>query len=153
MNEEELSIQLFKQASSEQGTEVLSWQGVDGKNYFARDIKFRLTSGERIEPDLIIRTSDQIWIIELKGSHAEALSDEVKLCHLKTHLGMDGIADQLKRHTSQPVNLSSIYLAVAYDANDPISAACESSVVHISWEALQDKIRKDGLAKTLIGLT
>lgn len=154
MTEEEVSVGLFAAATADEEIEVLSWQSIDGKNYFAFDIKLRLPTNERVEPDLILRT-DLLWLIEVKGLHSEALADETKLVRLLDSLGAEELLTQVYRRAgildgaSIPVELS-----VAYGEDDLGGARhqCEPRVRHIDWALAETPVRRDGLAAYLRGL-
>lgn len=155
MTEEEVSVALFMAATDDDEVEVLSWQSIDGKNYFAFDIKLRLPTNERMEPDLIVRTGS-LWVIEVKGLHSEAIDDERKLVRLVAELGEGEVIDQVYRRAGilerdQP----SIELAVAFGDDDlgGVGATCESDVRHIDWSLARARVERDGLARYLAELT
>ena len=151
MNEEEVSVELFRAATSDDAVEVLSWQSVNGKNYFAFDIKLRLSTNERIEPDLVLRTSRAVWLIEVKGTHAEAVEDESKLVSLVEDLGEEEILGQVYRRAAMDeAEPRPLLLSVAFYENGPLAtAACEPLVHHLCWADLHERVASEGLATVL----
>lgn len=151
MTEEEVSVEFFLAATSDSDVDVLCWQSVDGKNYFAFDIKLRLSTNERVEPDLILRTARAVWLIEVKGTHAEALDDEMKLVSLVEDLGEEEILAQIYRRAGvTDVEPRPLLLAVAYgDGGRELDAACESLVHHLCWPEVQQRLESVGLAAVL----
>jgi hypothetical protein len=153
MNEEAVSVALFMAATSDNDVDVLSWQSVDGKNYFAFDIKLRLPTTARMEPDLVLQT-DTLWLIEVKGKHSEAIEDEVKLVRLFDELGEDAIRVQIYRragiveHDQTPIEL-----AVAFGEEDEVTyQRCEPRVRHIDWTNAESLVAERGLAYYLNAL-
>jgi hypothetical protein len=155
MTEEEVSVALFSAASEDDDIEVLSWQSIDGKNYFAFDIKLRLPNSERMEPDLVVR-SDLLWLIEVKGLHSEAAEDEAKLVRLLDELGPEEVQAQIYRRAGIfDREVMEIELAVAFGEDDlrGSSDRCEPRVRHIDWFAAQALVERDGLSASLRRLT
>ena len=154
MTEEEVSVALFMAATADGDIEVLSWQSVDGKNYFAFDIKLRLPHDQRVEPDLILR-SDALWLIEVKGLHSEAVTDEHKLTGLVAELGDDDVREQIYRRAGilqgEPLD---IHLAIAFSSDDlgGRGDSCVPDVHHIEWSQAAPNVEADGLAAYLRSL-
>lgn len=131
MNEEWLSERLFQEATSRDDVEVLSWQSVDGKGYFTADVKLRLSSGERMEPDLIVVRGDHLWLIEVKTRHSEAIDDEVKLVRLVDDLGEDEIRRQVAQRSRFKLENEAVGMAVAYVVDDVEGLARCTGATHI----------------------
>jgi hypothetical protein len=155
MNEEEISVALFKAASNDPSLTVLSWQSVDGKGYFAFDVKIRTSDGKRLEPDLVASSFVALYLVEVKALHSEATADERKLVSIRNDLGDDEIADQVRRRTGGLAIPRAIGLVVAFDQDDvPTAGYCEEEVAHLCWCVEQDQIAERGLAeimKALVG--
>ncbi len=158
MNEEVVSAGLFRSGVADPEIEVLSWQSVDGKGYFAADIKLRLPDDRRAEPDLILLLDGQVWLIEVKGRHSEALSDEAKLADLLSALGDAEIARQVGLRSGTDVSGSEVVLAVAFAGDDldesPVGEAqsevlCGDAVLHVDWEQLELAVLQAGLSSVL----
>ena len=161
MNEEYVSGSLYRAAMADPAIEVLSWQSVDGKGYFAADIKLRLPDDRRVEPDLIIVVDGRLWLIEVKARHSEALADETKLAELLGLLGKDEILRQVRVRSGVDIPDMELVLAVAYYGDDVDSSAegvsdlpepgptCVEGVVHVDWEALEPEVSAIGLSATL----
>ena len=155
MTEEEVSVALFIAAGEDDAVELLSWQSIDGKNYFAFDIKLRLPNNERMEPDLIVRSSG-LWLIEVKGLHSEALEDERKLVRLLEMLGTTEVREQVYRRAgTMATDSSQVELAVAFGDDDLGEARdrCEGSVRHIDWSQARPAVARAGLSAYLRDLT
>jgi len=155
VTEEEVSVALFMAASRDDEIEVLSWQSIDGKNYFAFDIKLRLPTNERMEPDLILK-SGSLWLIEVKGLHSEAIDDEQKLVRLVRELGETQVVEQVYRRAGKlERDAPDIALAVAFGEDDlrGSSQRCEASVSHINWSIAPAEVERAGLARYLDALT
>src|SRR4051812_1543942 len=118
MNEEYVSTGLYRAAAADPAIDVLSWQSVDGKGYFAADVKLRLPDQRRFEPDLVLRVAGCLWLVEAKGSHSEALSDEAKLAELVGVLGDREVLRQVEVRSGYPVRGSELALAVAFYGDD-----------------------------------
>jgi hypothetical protein len=139
MTEDEISQEMYLAALAEPDVEVLSWQGVGGKSYLTRDVRIRTAAGV-MAPDLILLVAKMtVWLIEIKGSHAESLADdEPKLRRLSTSLSDREIMDQVARRARVELSARcSMRLAVAYDRGHRISG-CDPDVEHIPWEETQD---------------
>lgn len=150
MKEETVSLNFFQAASRDPALKVLSWQGVNGKGYFAADVKLRLRSGDRVEPDIIISSQDSLWLVEVKGSHVAALADETKLVALVRDLGTAEILDQVGRRSGVSVTGLSLVPAVAYgDDSGPSLATCDPEVVHLSWPRVHTEMLSAGLSGAL----
>lgn len=153
MSEEEVSEALFLAASDDPDISVLTWHAVDGKSYFTASVKLRLASGERLEPDLILLVvPDRLWVIEVKGSHADAVGDERKLVRARQELGDDTLLAQVSVRSGRDVRGADIVLAVAFETDDHDRAACEHGVVHLSWTRVKEDVEAVGLRRTLEGL-
>ena len=140
MNEEELSELLFREASEDAALQVLSWQSVDGKGYFTADVKLRLSTGERMEPDLIVATGDKVWLVEVKSLHGQAIADEQKLARLEGDMEAAALLGQIRLRSQVDVGELELATAVAYVKDDVAdSSQCLAAVAHISWE---DAIRE-----------
>jgi hypothetical protein len=154
MTEEDVSVGLFIAATADSGVDVLSWQSVDGKNYFAFDIKLRLPTNERLEPDLVLR-SETLWLIEVKGTHSEAVDDEAKLARLLDELGAAELRAQIYRRAGilEPDDMP-IELAIAFGKDDlGTDARCEPRVLHIAWMEAQSPVEQKGLGAFLASLS
>lgn len=150
MNEEQVSLALYLAAVDDLQLEVLSWQGVDGKGYFAADIKFRLQNGDRVEPDLILADQSVTWIIEVKPNHQRAIEDESKLIALRNALGDREIIEQIRRRTRGLIIPETVIFVVAFDAdNISNSSKCQSEVVHLPWSMIKSRVSENGLNSVL----
>lgn len=148
MNEEDLSAALFAEATAHAGIQVLSWQAIDGKGYFAADVKLRLKSGERMEPDLILATPTAVWLIEIKSQHSESLADEAKLLRLLNDVSPSSLLQQISLRSQVDVRNLRLHAAVAYVVEDvPPTATCQA-VVHSCWET-QTRLGRSGLEPLL----
>jgi hypothetical protein len=148
VNEEQLSEALFWAAERDPGVTVISWQGVDGKGYFAADIKLRLPSGRRVEPDLILARGPALWLIEVKSAHSEALSDEAKLEALLEAVPAQALAEQIAARTGYTVVAATPVAAVAYHFDDVAArgvSACVEAVHHIDWHTAAPAVGASGL--------
>lgn len=135
MREAEISVSLYGAAREDPEITVISWQGTGGKRYVTRKVVLRLPNGRRMLPDLVFELDDCIWIIEIKGSHAEALKeDEPKLDVLRTELPPARILELVELHGGHPVrsNVTPRY-AAAYSKGEA-GALCVPDVAHIPWE-------------------
>src|SRR4051794_12010149 len=95
MNEDEISYEMYLSARDAAEIQVLSWQGVGGKAYLTRDVRLRVL-GKAIAPDLVLLHGATLWIIEVKGSHAESqVEDEPKLRRLADNLSGGEIVRQV----------------------------------------------------------
>lgn len=149
--EEDVSHDLFEAATADPSIEVLSWQACDGKGYFAADIKLRLPTGERYEPDLILCDTSTVWIIEVKATHSDALADETKLLRLLSELGAKKILSLISLHSGHTVVGHQIELCVAYDRDDlGEQNGCED-MLHLEWQTASATIAADGLRAFLLG--
>jgi hypothetical protein len=154
VTEEEVSVALFVAADEDDHVDVLSWQSIDGKNYFAFDIKLRLLTGERMEPDLVLLTR-VVWLIEVKGTHSEAISDEFKLVRLLDELGEQAVLEQISRRTGMTdFEQLDIEIAVAFGEDDLPGnrTSCEPAVHHVEWSKAHPKVSEQGLAQYLESL-
>jgi hypothetical protein len=163
MTEEYVSGSLYRQATADPAIQVLSWQSVDGKGYFAADIKLRLLDQRRFEPDLIIHLDQRLWLIEVKGKHSEAVSDEIKLAELLGTLGEQEVLRQVRVRAGTDVSNSELVLAVAYYGDDLNEASqdespieepgpfprCVDGVLHIDWETIETEVADGSLSTTL----
>lgn len=153
LSEEAVSRALFEAAIADGSLDVLSWQAVDGKGYFTADVKLRLPTGERLEPDLICADHATVWLIEVKARHSEALADEAKLARIPVELGMGPTLDLLSLHSGVNVNGHTPKLVVAYDLEDTHgSAQCNGSVGHLEWSAIAGIVAAEGLSSVLRSL-
>lgn len=139
--EEEVSHALYMAAKEDDSLEVISWQAVNGKGYFTADIKLRLPSGDRAEPDLIVANSKVVWLIEVKALHSEAVADEVKLETLLDECSPESLLGLIRLHSGSDVANKRLIGAVAFGLDDLSDGTrCRQSIVHITWPAA----RKDG---------
>lgn len=135
MKEPELSASLFGAAHEDTDMTVISWQGTGGKRYLTRKVVLRLPGGRRMLPDLVLQLDLTIWIIEIKGSHAEAIKeDEPKLAELRRALTPARVLELVELHGGHPVSpgVSPRY-AVAYSAGEA-GTACVDDIAHVPWE-------------------
>ncbi|HEU4904867.1 MAG TPA: hypothetical protein VFT19_01980 [Solirubrobacterales bacterium] len=143
MTEEQVSRALYEAAGGDPKVMILSWQGVDGKGYFASDIKLRLPDRHRIEPDLVLAADHRLWLVEIKGGHVEAVSDERKLAEAVVLLGEAEILRQVQARSGVDMENAELVIAVAYFGSDTQSgepghlAGCVEHVAHIDWRAAQ----------------
>lgn len=155
MTEEEVSEQLFLAAERDPAAKVLTWQGVDGKGYFAADIRLRLPSGTRVEPDLILMTSGSMWLIEVKSRHSEAQADEGKLAALLEQLPASEIRRQIKRRSGQELARRAPRVAVVFFYDDVegegVEPNCRQHVAHVDWSVEASAVEGAGLAALLDG--
>jgi len=134
LDESALSVELFRLARDDSAVRLLSWQGVDGKGYFAADVRFKLPSGLRLEPDLIALSGQTVWLLELKVLHSESIADELKLELLRTELGDEQILAQLRTRTGVSLSDCAILLGIVYVEDDaPYADKCVAEVIHIHW--------------------
>jgi hypothetical protein len=146
MNEEEVSYELFKAAEADSDLVVLSWQAVNGKSYFTADVKLRLPTAERMEPDLIVADSNTVWMIEVKELHSEALLDEVKLRRLGEEMAPMEVLEQISLRSGTRVTEHTLVAGVAFDEDDLSSSIqCESRLIHVCWTFDRDGVVKMGL--------
>jgi hypothetical protein len=135
MNEDDISKEMYLAADAESEIAVLSWQGVGGKSYLTRDVRIRV-GRKTMAPDLVVLVQQSsLWLIEIKGSHAESLAeDEPKLLGLQAELGDEEILDQVARRArvTLPTDCE-VVLAVAYSTGRP-GADCSPSIRHLAWE-------------------
>src|SRR5438067_1566477 len=116
MNEDDISREMYQAAKASSKTfDVLSWQAVSGKAYLTRDMRFRV-AGKTLSPDLVLLWRDRLWLIEVKGSHAESrVGDEPKLQRLLAELGPEEILRQVATRCKRSLPLSTLIRpAVAY---------------------------------------
>jgi hypothetical protein len=150
VNEEEVSYELFKAAEADSTLTVLSWQAVNGKGYFTADVKLRLPSGERMEPDLIVADTETVWAIEVKGLHSEALLDETKLRRLEQEMSSSEVLEQVSLRAGVEVTGHTLITGVAFDEDDLASSEqCEPSLVHICWTLHREEAATLGLRALL----
>ena len=153
MNEEQVSAALFLAAGADTRLSVLSWQSVDGKGYFAADVKLRLGDGRRVEPDLIVCDETYLWLIEVKATHFEALADEQKLGRVVAELGEDEIVAQVRRRARRATIPSLVVPVVAYALDNVLGeVGCHSSVRHLDWGAVELATASSGLRSVLRSL-
>src|SRR3954469_9260746 len=111
MHEEYVSSGLYRAAAADPAIDVLSWQSVDGKGYFAADVKLRLPDKRRFEPDLVLLVHGEVlWLIEIKGRRSEAVADEAKLTELRAALGDRELLRQVSRRSGVQVGEREIVL-------------------------------------------
>jgi hypothetical protein len=86
-------------------------------------------------PDLVLQLDSVIWIVEMKGSHSEALrDDEPKLDELRTGLSPTRLLELVELHGGHPVRPGVVPgYAVAYSAGEA-GPDCLPGIAHISWE-------------------
>lgn len=163
MTEEYVSSGFYAAAVADPKVEVLSWQAVDGKGYFAADVKLRMPDGRRFEPDLILQIGDVVWLIEIKGRHSEALTDEAKLAELCGILGDAEVLRQVTVRSGYDVAGCSIATAVSYfnddlavDLAEPYDTAtvgapsgCYPGMKHVEWSAAEVELIDVPLSEVL----
>ncbi len=149
MKEAELSLSLFEAADSDPEIALIAWQGTGAKSYIARKVVFRLPSGRRMLPDLVLRLDHLLWIIEAKGSHAESKrDDEPKLVELRSAVSEEFVLRMVQLHGGYPTaGLVPVY-AVAYSTGLP-DLDCVPDIAHIAWA---DAIGRASLTETLRSL-
>jgi len=152
--EEKVSYGLFLAAEADESVTCLSWQSVDGKGYFTADIKLRLSTGQRMEPDLILLATGVLWLIEVKGRHFEALDDEAKLVRLVEDLGPQRIRDTVKLRTGTDLDSVVVRVAVAFDVDDLATpdGRCLDSVAHLEWPRIEQALLEQSLSWILAAL-
>lgn len=152
-SEEAVSFAIFAAAMADTSLEVLSWQAVDGKGYFTADVKLRLPTGERMEPDLILADPEVVWLIEVKALHSETTSDEKKLARIPDELGEEQTLKLLSLHSGLDVTSRTLRLAVAYDVDDVMDLrGCSPAVAHIEWQSASVIAEEQGLSSLLRSL-
>jgi hypothetical protein len=149
MSEEYVSSGLYKLALRDPDIDVLSWQSVDGKGYFAADVKIRLPDERRMEPDLILALAAELWVIEVKDLHSQARDDEAKLRAMVELLGSQGVLDQVSLRSGAPVTGKELVLAVAFAADDLAEGLCPGDIVHIDWARDEALATADTLSRLL----
>lgn len=142
MNEDDISREMYRVAQTESEIEVLSWQGVSGKTYMTRDMRFRVGRDTQAT-DLVLIHGGELWLIEIKGSHAEAFAeDEPKLRLLRDTLSdgqlLQQVADRCKRLLPP---LTPIRLAVAY-SKGTAGKACDKEIAHLPWETYRPDLKR-----------
>jgi hypothetical protein len=151
MNEERLSTSLYEAALKDPAAQVLSWQGVDGKGYFAADVKLRLPDRRRIEPDLVIWANPRLWLIEIKARHSESLADERKLVELLELLDREEILRQVKARSRFSNPKAQPLPAVAFFEDDLAGRieSCVGCIVHIPWDEVEARAKSGSLGEAL----
>lgn len=156
VDEERVSRGLYEAAVADPKISVLSWQAVDGKGYFAADVKLRLPDSRRIEPDLVIALGQRLWLIEVKATHADAIEDEAKLAELVEVLGERETLRQVELRSGISLVDFSLELAVAYlgsgipETGFSPTTRCIGSVIHIDWNSIEPKLAGSTLASCLV---
>lgn len=159
-----MSVAMYLAATDDATVDVLSWQSVNGKGYFAADVKLRLPDQRRFEPDLILRHAGVLWLIEVKGRHSEAIEDERKLAELLSALGTRAILRQVGARAGHDVSECALTLAVAYYGDDVVAIAdegtveaelgpCVPGIVHMDWDVLEPQVAEEGLGRTIESLS
>lgn len=153
MTEEEVSLGLYRAANDDPLVSVVSWQGVNGKGYFAADVKIRLPDQRRVEPDLILTVDDLVWVIEIKDLHSQSVSDEIKLNTMVGLLGPEGVLDQIQLRSGISMRDKILILAVAFARDDVRGSHCVPGVVHIDWSKHEEAAQRSlsGLLANLRG--
>lgn len=160
MNEEYVSGALYRAAVDDPEVSVISWQSIDGKGYFAADVKLRLPDQRRFEPDLVLDVAGHLWLIEVKATHMAALADEVKLTELLGLLGESEIIRQVSVRSGRNLSGRELVLAVAFQDNDlpgltegpkenAPETTCIGGIVHVDWGTLEPAVAAGSLAVTL----
>ena len=143
--EEDVSYALYKAAKEDKCLQVVSWQAVDGKSYFATDIKLRLPNGERAEPDLIIASSRLVWLIEVKSLHSESIADEIKLKTLLEGCSHESLLNLISLHSGIDVTKKMLEGCVAYSLDDTAGPVqCSHLIGHIEWPKTRANDEKFG---------
>lgn len=136
MTEDEISFEMYVAADNDPRIQVLNWQGVGGKTYFYRDLRLVLPDGQKMKPDLILTFESELWIIEIKGSHAEARrEDEPKLTRLRSQLADSALRQQVRNGLRGRFTISDdipIRYAVAYSTG-AAEERCSSQLAHLPW--------------------
>jgi hypothetical protein len=150
-DEEAISAWLYDSAKRDNRLDVLSWQAIDGKGYFTADVKLRLPSGERLEPDLVLLQDKRVlWILEVKGDHKDALRDESKLTELIDLISLPSLIQQLSARTGFSLNLGVVRIGVAFgDAWAIEEFDCLPQIAHICQARHEKMVEERGLAALL----
>lgn len=136
MTEDEISEEMYLACHESTEITILTWQGVGGKSYFYRDLRFLLPEGRTQKPDLVVLFKDSLWVIEIKATHDESRADdEPKLSELRRTLTDDQIRQQASRCARvQLLPGISVRLAVAYSDGRP-GPACSEGIEHLPWRS------------------
>jgi hypothetical protein len=134
MTEDEISEEMYLACHQDDQITVLTWQGVGGKSYFYRDLRFLLPCGRKQKPDLVVLHDDSLWIIEIKGSHEEShAEDEPKLEELRQALTSAEIRQQASRCARVVLQAHlAVRFAVAYSEGHAL-ADCIAGIDHLPW--------------------